>query len=99
MTVRPWFLFALCFSVMLFAGRSHADVQAPMFPKWAAVSPQNILDPVPEIISISLPGAVSPKNHVKPEIVGCPVVEGGKTVAWSMSCFFSALRGGIREKL
>lgn len=97
--IRPSLWFLLAFSLVLFAGRSRADVQAPMFPKWQAVTPANMLDPVPEIISVSLPGAVIPKNQPKPQSIGCPVFEAGKTVGWSISCFPSADRGGNRGQL
>lgn len=99
MMVRTFLIVVGVLAFLNLATHAIADVQAPMFPKWQAVTPTNMLDPVPEIISISLPGSVASKNQPKPQIVGCPIVEGGKTVAWSMSCFLSALRGGIREKL
>lgn len=97
--IRPSLWFLLAFSLVLFAGRSRADVQAPMFPKWQAVTPANMLDPVPEIITASLPGSVSPKHQPKPHVVGCPVFEAGKVIGWSLSCVSSAERGGIRARL
>ena len=77
---------------------SAETVSEKVFGPWEKVSPTEVLKLVPE--SRRQPGPMgSVGKYPKSEIVGCPVYDQQDVIGWSMSCFSSADRGGIRVQL
>lgn len=98
--VRPWLIFVLCVSLMIFAGSSKAETMAErLFGQWESVKIENILKPVPLLSGFSgTLGAVA--RPEKTEKIGCPIYELNKVIGWSMSCGFpSAADSGKRQPL
>jgi len=72
-------------------------VASLVFGMWQPVTPATMLEHVPEVVAVGIPGAA--QRYQKAEIVGCPVKDGSKVVGWSFNCFPSAPRGGNRGAL
>lgn len=55
---------------------------------WVAVTPQTMLDPVPEFAWIGTPGSVQPAEWLKAKPMdACPIYDdAGQVIGFSLSC-------------
>jgi len=77
---------------------SAETVAENVFGPWEKVTPSEVLKPVAEVGRIrTAMGSVG--KYPKAEVIGCPLYDQNEVIGWSMNCFPSADRGGIRGQL
>ena len=56
---------------------------ALLYGPWQAITPAQLVNPPPEPVLLK---SQSFERVVIGQIEGCPIIENGKTVGWSMAC-------------
>lgn len=90
--------FVLGLLIAVSCSLSAETVAEKVFGPWEKVTPSEVLKPVVDSGRISTAiGSVG--KYPKAEVIGCPLYDQHEVIGWSMNCFPSADRGGIRGQL
>lgn len=90
--------FVLGLLIAVSCSLSAETVAEKVFGAWEKVTPSEVLKPVAEVGRIrTAVGSVG--KYPKSEVIGCPLYDQHEVIGWSMNCFPSADRGGIRGQL